>query len=208
MARLNKKILCFVDEHGTAGDAGFALGAVFVWAHECGRADKAFSDVLPPSVNEVHASQWAIGGLQGILAAHAQTTAPNNLLMINRLVDFTGANRSEIYAYSLIETVKVGLKSFAVLQKIQRIGNVDVIMDVNSQNSHESFNRIITKARESDGRFKAVNSVVRLDSAASRMLQLADVVAYSRAQGNRFWPKSLICCLESGVRTYHPSLRA
>jgi hypothetical protein len=180
MASLNKKILCFVDEHGTAGDVGFALGAVFVWARDCGRADKAFSDVLPASVNEVHASQWAIGGLQGILAAHAQSTAPHSLLMINRLGDATGDNRPEIYANALIETVKVGLKQFSELQNIRKIGNVDVITDVNSQNSHERFDGIIAKARASDGRFKAVNNVVRLDSAASRMLQLADVVAYSR----------------------------
>lgn len=180
MARLNKKILCFVDEHGTAGDDGFAFGAVFVWAEDCGRADKAFSNVLPPSVNEVHASQWETGGLQRILAAHAQTTAPNSLLMINRLGGVTAGTRPEIYANALIETVKVGLKQFSELQGIPKIGNVDVITDVNGQNSHEHFDRVIAKSKESDGRFRAVNRVVRLDSAAARMLQLADVVAYSR----------------------------
>ncbi len=30
----------------------------------------------------------------------------------------------------------------------------------------------------------------------------------ARGQGNRFWPKLLICCSEVGVGTYHPSLRA
>jgi hypothetical protein len=35
-------------------------------------------------------------------------------------------------------------------------------------------------ARAHDGRFRAVNQVVRLDSAAARLLQLADIVAYSR----------------------------
>ena len=29
-----------------------------------------------------------------------------------------------------------------------------------------------------------------------------------QAQGNRFWPKSLLCCSEVGVGTYHPSPRA
>lgn len=37
MGRLNKKVLCFVDEYGTAGDDGFALGCVMVWARECGK---------------------------------------------------------------------------------------------------------------------------------------------------------------------------
>jgi len=27
-------------------------------------------------------------------------------------------------------------------------------------------------------------------------------------QGNRFWPKPLICCSQVGVGTYHPSPRA
>ena len=87
---------------------------------DCGRADKAFSDVLPASVNEVHASQWAIGGLQGILAAHAQSTAPHSLLMINRLGEVTGDNRPEIYANALIETVKVGLKPHGFLDLAHR----------------------------------------------------------------------------------------
>ena len=53
MAGLNTKILCLVDEHGTPGEDGFAFGCVMVWSRECG---KAFSDLLPPSVNEVHAA--------------------------------------------------------------------------------------------------------------------------------------------------------
>ena|GEM_PF-2575805 len=35
-------------------------------------------------------------------------------------------------------------------------------------------------SQQHDGRFRAVRRVARLDSAASRLLQLADVVAYSR----------------------------
>lgn len=40
---------------------------------------------------------------------------------------------------------------------------------------------VIDEARRLYGRFKAVTRVVSLDSAASRVLQLADVVAHSRA---------------------------
>ncbi|EQB10362.1 hypothetical protein L284_17210 [Novosphingobium lindaniclasticum LE124] len=46
-ARLNKKILCFVDEYGTAGVATFHLGAVFVLANEGGHLDKRFSVSRP-----------------------------------------------------------------------------------------------------------------------------------------------------------------
>ncbi|MFV3464732.1 DUF3800 domain-containing protein, partial [Mycobacterium tuberculosis] len=47
-------------------------------------------------------------------------------------------------------------------------------------NDHASFAAELERARRDDGRFRGVNRVVRLDSAASRLLQLADVVAYAR----------------------------
>ena len=53
--RLNKKILCFVDEHGTAGAGDLYLGAVFVFAREAGGIDKRFSDLLPASAKEIRA---------------------------------------------------------------------------------------------------------------------------------------------------------
>src|SRR3546814_8948954 len=65
--RLNKKVLCFVDEYGTAGTASFHLGAVFVLANEAGRLDKCFSDLLEPNANEVHAANMSDGYLQGLL---------------------------------------------------------------------------------------------------------------------------------------------
>lgn len=56
MAAQNKRILCFIDECGTAGQNGFALGCVMAWARECGKADKSLSDLLEPNANELHAS--------------------------------------------------------------------------------------------------------------------------------------------------------
>lgn len=77
--------------------------------------------------------------------------------------------------------MKAGLKRFQddVLRR-ETIGNVDVILDVNHHNEHPAFESAIAHAQAHDGRFRAVNRVARLDSAASRLLQLADVVAYSR----------------------------
>ncbi len=182
MVGLNKKILCFVDEYGTVGDDGFALGCVMVWSRECGKADKAFSDLLPPSVNEVHAAAWKNATLQGLLARFAQTEAPKSLMMINKRIDMAGHARPVLYAHGLIETVKIGVKRFAKAQGIQdTVGNVEVITDANEQNSHPDFMEVIDEARRHDGRFKAVTRVVPLDSAASRVLQLADVVAHTRA---------------------------
>jgi hypothetical protein len=181
MARLNKKILCFVDEYGTAGSEGFSLGCVMIWAHECGKADKAFSDLLPASVNEVHAVNWNTASLQGILARLAQTEAPGSLLMLNKRFSSSFEDRPIQYAKSLIEAVKVSIGRFSKIQNIRMtVGNVEVIVDTNEHNTHASFVDHIEIARQSDGRFRAVTRVISLDSTASRMLQLADVVAHSR----------------------------
>lgn len=54
------------------------------------------------------------------------------------------------------------------------------MLDVNDHNDHPAFDAEMQRARAEDGPFKGVNRVTKLDSAASRLLQLADVVAYSR----------------------------
>ena len=182
MAGLNKKILCFVDEYGTAGEDGFALGCVMVWARECGKVDKALSDLLPSSVNEVHATNWKDTSLHSLLARLSQTDISGSLLMLNKRANVAVDARPVIYASALIETVKIGIRRFAKAQGIvNSVGNVEVITDANEQNGHPDFVRAIENARLTDGRFKAVTRVVPLDSAASRVLQLADVVAHSRA---------------------------
>lgn len=95
--------------------------------------------------------------------------------------EFVG-DRPEIYAKTLVETVKVAVKRFRSGNRVgQQINNVEVLIDINEQNSHPRFVDHIARAREQDGLFKSVTRVVAIDSAVSRMLQLADVVAHSRA---------------------------
>ena len=60
------------------------------------------------------------------------------------------------------------------------MGNVELILDLNHHNTDPECQRMISEACQYDGRFKAVNRISQIDSAASRLLQLADVVAYSR----------------------------
>jgi hypothetical protein len=64
---LNKKVLCFLDEYGTAGAGPFYLGGVIVLARDAGRVDKCFSDLLEPNANEIHATKLDDGYLQGLL---------------------------------------------------------------------------------------------------------------------------------------------
>ena len=101
--------------------------------------------------------------------------------MLNQKITPRDGEAPVLYAQAVIETVKVGLKRFHkdVLGR-ETIGNVDVITDVNHHNDHPLFDTEIERARKEDGRFRGVNRVTKLDSAASRLLQLADVVAYSR----------------------------
>lgn len=182
MARLNKKILCFMDEYGTAGGAGFSLGCVLVWSRDCGGADKAFSDLLPPSAHEIHASRASKGYIQDLLAGFAQTPPAAGMIMLNKKGDAHVGERSEIYAKAVIETAKTGIKMFSKQNNLkQRIGNVELIIDLNSQNTNGVFHQHLTDAQSHDGIFKAVRHVAQIDSGASRILQLADVVAHSRA---------------------------
>ncbi len=133
MARLNKKILCFVDKYGTAGDAGFALGCVMVWSRYCGQADKAFSDLLPASAHEIHASGASSGYIQGLLASFAQTPPAADMIMLNKKSDAHVGTRPEIYAKAVIETAKTGIKMFARQNNLkQKIGNIELIIDLNS----------------------------------------------------------------------------
>lgn len=181
MAAQNKRILCFIDECGTAGEDGFSLGCVMVWSRQSGRADKALSDLLEPNANELHATNLSKAYLQSLLARYAQTDRPQMVLM-NRLATRTEGTPAAIYASNVIETVKVAIGQFRKLNGIggKSVGNVGLILDQNHHNSAPECQQIIENARQNDGRFRAVNSVSQIDSAASRLLQLADVVAYSR----------------------------
>jgi hypothetical protein len=182
MAAQNKRILCFIDECGTAGEPGFALGCVMAWARDCGRADKSLSDLLEPNVNELHAANLTKEYIQSLLARFAQTDRPPGMIMMNRLGTMFEGTAPAIYAGNVVETVKVAIGQFRELHKIsgRGLGNVELILDLNQHNAAPEFQRLISVACQHDGRFRAVNRVSQIDSAASRLLQLADVVAYAR----------------------------
>lgn len=182
MAAQNKRILCFIDECGVAGQPEFALGCVMAWARECGRADKTLSDLLEPSANELHAANLSKEYLQSLLGRYAKTERPDGMILMNRLGRATEGAASLIYATNLIETVKVAVGQFRKLHGIRGkgVGNVELILDLNHHNTHPECQRLLSNARLHDGRFKAVNRISQIDSSASRLLQLADVVAYSR----------------------------
>lgn len=178
---LNKRVLCFIDEHGTAGAGPLYLGGVFVLARDAGRVDKAFTDLLAPNVSEVHAVQLEDGYLQGLLNRLWQAAPAGRVVLLNQKAAAETGPPSVIYAQAVVQTVKAGLKRFKdeVLGR-ETIGNVELILDRNAHNTGATFDAEIARAQAEDGRFKGVEHVVRIDSAASRLLQLADCVASAR----------------------------
>lgn len=178
---LNKRILGFVDEYGTAGAGQLHIGAVFVLARDAGRLDKAFTDLLEPNVSEVHAVRLEDGYLQGLMQRLRQVTPAARTVLVNQKATVEAGLPSTIYAQAVVQTVKAGLRRFQreVLGQ-ETIGNVELILDRNAHNTAAAFDAVLARAQAEDGRFRGVEHVARIDSAASRLLQLADCVAYAR----------------------------
>lgn len=178
---LNKRVLGFVDECGTAGAGPLHIGAVFVLARDAGRLDKAFTDLLEPNVSEVHAVRLEDSYLQGLLQRLQQATPAGRAVLVNQKATIEVGPPSVIYAQAVVQTVKAGLLRFQreILVR-ETIGNVELILDRNTHNVGEVFDAEIARARAGDGRFQGVEHVARIDSAASRLLQLADCVASAR----------------------------
>jgi hypothetical protein len=177
----NKKVLCFVDEYGTAGTGDLYLGMVVVLALDAGRIDRCFTGLLEANANEIHAANMADDYLLGLLERFREVVPVGRVVLVNQEIAARQGEPPVLYAQAVVETVKSGLKRFQkeVLRR-ETIGNVEVITDQNHQNDHADFRTEIDRSRADEGRFKAVDRVVTIDSAASRLLQLADIVAHSR----------------------------
>lgn len=177
----NKKILLFIDESGTAGEDNLCFGGVIALAEDAGRLDKCFSDQLKTNAKEIHAVNMNDQYLKDLMKRFKQSASQEHFILINRAVSIRQGDAPVIYAQGLIDTVKVGLKLFRkeVLERTH-INNVEVIIDINDHNSHRDFENVISTEQSKDRKFHPVNHVARIDSAASRILQIADIVAYSR----------------------------
>jgi hypothetical protein len=179
--RLNKKVLCFIDEYGTPSQEDLHFGVVTVLASDNGRLNKCFSDQLPDNANEVHAVNLSDEYLKNLMRDFYKNAPVNCFTLINRQVTAREGSAPFVYACGLIDAVKVSISTFRKeILKTSSINNVEVIVDRSHFNTHQDFETEISKVRALDNKFKAVAHVAAIDSAASRMLQLADLAAYSR----------------------------
>ena len=180
MTRLNKKVLCFVDESGTPGRADFMLGAVAVHARDVSVAESLLLAQRPVGAGEIHATD-----VEGIVARRLlqelkDATADRRMVLLNKRGAHHPGSQHEVYVAATVEIVKVAIKRFASLHRIREIGNVELILDRNGINSSIECQLAFEKARRDDGRFRAVAHIAAVDSGAARFLQVADLVAYAR----------------------------
>lgn len=177
---LNKKVLCFLDESGTAGTTDFYLGAVFLFARDAGRLDKCLSDELDSGANELHAVALERDYVRSLLDRFLASAPRDRLVMVNHKAPPPSAAAPLHYADAVVETVKIGLRRFRrqVLRR-DHIGNVQLILDANQHNTHRDFEARLAETGRM-GAFRAVDRIGCIDSSASRLLQLADIVAHAR----------------------------
>ncbi|EIE48597.1 hypothetical protein C357_23205 [Citreicella sp. 357] len=154
------------------------------FASDVAKADKMFSDLLPRGFNEFHANTHGRTFVRGTIKTFSDQAAETSLRMYSH---FKPDLRDEdcpqtSYARSLIEAVKAASKTFRRTHKAigQQINNIDVLVDMSEHNTGPIFKGIVQDAMMTDGLFRGVNSVVAIDSSVSRMIQLADAIAYLR----------------------------
>lgn len=180
MSRLNKKVLVLVDESGTAGEPDFMLGAVAVAADRVAELSRSMMMLRPTGAGEAHAVNMSGIGGRKLVRRIVGTSAGQGLVLVNKASAHHVGTRPEIYAAAVIEIVKVAIQRYARRHHISGIGNIELILDRNEINAKQVCLARLQKAKEVDGRFKAVQHIAAVDSAAVPFLQLADLVAYSR----------------------------
>lgn len=157
------------------------MGAVFVFAKSAGRTDKKFTSLLEPNANEIHAVRLTDNYTMSLLTRFNDTVPETDVLLFNRKASIDHGDPRTMYGQAVVETVKMGLARFRrQMPKFDHVRNVDLIIDVNNLNSSPKFDEELQRARSEKGVFQAVQNVAKIDSSAVRLLQLADVVAYTR----------------------------
>ncbi|WP_371158373.1 DUF3800 domain-containing protein [Jannaschia sp. 2305UL9-9] len=178
--RLNKKILVFIDESGTAGDPDFMLGAVVVASRHAGMVGSAFIGLRNGSGGEAHAAEMKGETCRRLLRETRGALSDVPVVTLNVSASHHTGGRDEIYARGIVEAVKVATLRYGRITGLQSVGNVELILDRNGINETDAFRARMVSAQKTEGRFRGVSHIAALDSAAAPLLQMADLVAYAR----------------------------
>lgn len=190
MATSNKKILLFADEHGRPEKDVFTFGIVVCPALLNAKIDTHVTQRLPASAGEIHSSDWDKNALINVLKSLRTHQESNYVTMVNYNRRRNSKTNVETYSNTLIEAARTAINKFKLsyakeLKKYHDdnsgffINNIEMIVDRCDYNETDEFKDIMKK-HLATGNGKSISHFEVIDSCASRMLQIADVVAYSR----------------------------
>lgn len=180
MAGLNKRVLVFVDESGTAGEPDFTLGAVAVAARHAPVAESLLANLREKNAGELHANGMDGASARRLLQQLHEATQDRGLILVNKASAHHQGTAPQVYAAAVVEVVKVAIRRYGKHHRIPKIGNVELILDRNDTNKSDECRRCLAGAQRDDRLFQAVEHIASVDSAAARFLQVADLVAYAR----------------------------
>lgn len=183
----NKKVLAFVDEFGTPGHSEFGVGVVVCSAGVAGQLDTHITHGRPSGSGEIHANALSTPVLLDILRRVQGHAAANSLVLLcYSATNTTGKTAERIYADTVLEALGLAVNKLKTKANVGvsaqtglLINNVELIMDRCTVNESSGFRDCMEDRRAAKrGHAKAIEHWAVIDSNVSRLLQLADVVAY------------------------------
>lgn len=181
--RKNRKILVFGDEFVTKSAKGanvYGFGLLICDATVAAKLDAHVVHGLPRGVGEIHSTQWSEDTLVGVLESIQEHTDARQTVLLHKAGTVTGTTPNA-YARNLVAALMTGLHRFK--RKIKGwdyINNVELVLDRCDANEHPDFGAHL-RASQATGITRAIEHCQVIDSCASRLLQVADVIAYANS---------------------------
>ena len=183
----NRKVLVFGDEFITKAPDGsdiYGFGLLICDAAIAAKLDAHVVHGLSRGVGEIHSASWSENALVDILERLQQHPNAGQMVLLHKAGTVNGP-APEAYARNLMAALTTGLHNFKRQVKgWDYINNVELVLDRCEANQHPNFRGCLFGA--TSGVTKAIEHCEVIDSCVSRLLQVADIVAYAnslRAKG-------------------------
>lgn len=178
----------FIDESGDiCGDNPFYIGVLICPTAICGFLDTHITKNLPNGFGEIHGNRLKSQTIINILENIKTFNRINEVTMLNMV--FTKKQKSKYsdigntasYAKFIAAASQAALGLHKKNTRKESINNVELVIDHCEMCKDDNFRKIIDQEiQTSSGHFKAIRDYKTLDSSASRILQVADLVTYIR----------------------------